>query len=1198
MAQPVSSIVIDIRADTASIRRDMTQLQSAVDSGFSRIETRARSGVDSIDRMSESFGRLKSVVGAVGGFLLAEQAISAVGAALGRIPQMGFDFANQMETMQVGMAGTLASMATMDGKALSMKDALALSSQLTAKLADDAARTAASTQELVNGFNAMLGPGLQAKMSVEQIRQLATVGINAVKSLGLEGEQVVQEMRSILTGNITNDSQLAVALGITNKDVAKIKQTGGDLFDFLMKRLAGFAESSDYYANTLTGLMDSAKELTSKTAAEGIQPLRDAAKQWLTELNNALSDDASRQQFVSGMRDVSNGLVSVAKFAGSAGQALYEYRSVIEGVVGAYAALKVAQLGEVVGKKVWKPVQQASDWWSTSETDKSASDAAARRAQADKAMALAELDVARATTARTAQTVLAMQADREKLALDAALTQGAVRQIEQSGSLAMAKAMVTEADAAAKVAALDLATAEQARSASAVGSASAYERLQVAQAACAAASADLAAAKAIEAAEQDRLAQAQSRALAMSNALTEADARLTVAQTAAAEAATAQTAATGRAALAAEAATAANAQLAAATTAASLAARAAAVGMTVARGALAALGGPIGIAVLAVGGLIMYWDDLAAAAGNAAAKNEQAAKRIKAALADRNVSALRQEQQEAQREFLALNDRYDKLGRGMDEGGRRDLLEKLDAARGRKLQAEAALREGLKQQQDDALKSIDKYEGEKRDAASGQHVIKPKFNSALQNYLDGGKHQTKDEKYKQALEEEDAGFRGAVDGLEKGSAEYQNALKIHNARVKEIREEHNKGAESAAKKAERQAAKEMEQVNDLIGQSAGISPTYNNKLEVLQKVFGQGKITLDQYRGAVEKLIMTETDLGKEADKLQKRQREELAGLVAQAQQQAEANQRELAGQGRSDRYRQQSDALDQIGKRAVDAKKRLAEDLDLKLIDPAAYQRALDAIDASTGQMVASQQAHFDEMRQAAGDWSLGATRALENYADHAQEVAASTDEMFSRAFGGMEDAITKFAMTGKLSFSDMASSIIEDLIRIQVRASITGPLASMLGGMFSGGGTAAAAAPMDGMALAGGGEVVGPGTATSDSIPAMLSNGEFVVRAAAVDHYGLSTLHALNAKKLATGGGVGRASASAARYTVPDTASSPSPFSPASIRVELINKSGQPMQATSAKPRFDGREMVVSVVLEDIKRGGPIRAAIKGVS
>ena len=47
-------------------------------------------------------------------------------------------------------------------------------------------------------------------------------------------------------------------------------------------------------------------------------------------------------------------------------------------------------------------------------------------------------------------------------------------------------------------------------------------------------------------------------------------------------------------------------------------------------------------------------------------------------------------------------------------------------------------------------------------------------------------------------------------------------------------------------------------------------------------------------------------------------------------------------------------------------------------------------------------------------------------------------------------------------------------------------------------------------------GGIVTGPGTPTSDSVPAMLSRREFVVRAAAVEHYGPSLLHALNAKRV----------------------------------------------------------------------------------
>ena len=53
-----------------------------------------------------------------------------------------------------------------------------------------------------------------------------------------------------------------------------------------------------------------------------------------------------------------------------------------------------------------------------------------------------------------------------------------------------------------------------------------------------------------------------------------------------------------------------------------------------------------------------------------------------------------------------------------------------------------------------------------------------------------------------------------------------------------------------------------------------------------------------------------------------------------------------------------------------------------------------------------------------------------------------------------------------------------------------------------------------------AAGGYILGPGTATSDSIPAMLSNGEFVIRAAAVQKYGVSTFHRLNAMGFKDGG------------------------------------------------------------------------------
>lgn len=58
---------------------------------------------------------------------------------------------------------------------------------------------------------------------------------------------------------------------------------------------------------------------------------------------------------------------------------------------------------------------------------------------------------------------------------------------------------------------------------------------------------------------------------------------------------------------------------------------------------------------------------------------------------------------------------------------------------------------------------------------------------------------------------------------------------------------------------------------------------------------------------------------------------------------------------------------------------------------------------------------------------------------------------------------------------------------------------------------------------AFARGGAVFGAGGPTDDKIPAMLSNGEFVMNAKAVDHYGVDSMWAMNSRKLSTGGLVG---------------------------------------------------------------------------
>ena len=67
-------------------------------------------------------------------------------------------------------------------------------------------------------------------------------------------------------------------------------------------------------------------------------------------------------------------------------------------------------------------------------------------------------------------------------------------------------------------------------------------------------------------------------------------------------------------------------------------------------------------------------------------------------------------------------------------------------------------------------------------------------------------------------------------------------------------------------------------------------------------------------------------------------------------------------------------------------------------------------------------------------------------------------------------------------------------------------------------------------GVTRASGGPVWGPGTGTSDEVPILASNGEYVIRAAAVQHYGLGFLDRVNAARFANGGYVSGVPAPAA--------------------------------------------------------------------
>jgi len=115
--------------------------------------------------------------------------------------------------------------------------------------------------------------------------------------------------------------------------------------------------------------------------------------------------------------------------------------------------------------------------------------------------------------------------------------------------------------------------------------------------------------------------------------------------------------------------------------------------------------------------------------------------------------------------------------------------------------------------------------------------------------------------------------------------------------------------------------------------------------------------------------------------------------------------------------------------------------------------------------------------------DFEFGWKKAFASYVDNATNAAKLGEQAFVSVTNNLESALDRFVETGKLSFGDLAKSIIQDLIRIQLKAQATsifskidigGLFGSIFGGGYSPGYSSLASAPYP--KFADGGAISGP--------------------------------------------------------------------------------------------------------------------------
>lgn len=269
-----------------------TRVKISLTDGMSAGLLTAQKNLTGLNRAASSTSSIfKGVTMQAAGLTAALTGLYGVSEAVGNLIKAPYEFAKNMETNQIGISGILQSMTKLDGKTLEWNTAMRISGGILHDLNDAALRTAATSEDLIEAFRALLGPGLAAGMDIEQLKEFTTIGVNAVKSLGLPRNQIVQELRDLVQGGIRSQSStLAVSLGLTDADIKAAKASSEGLYAFLMKRMEGFKTAALATPKTMAGLLDQIKEGYTRTAADGTAEIYSYYKELLGKVANLFLD--------------------------------------------------------------------------------------------------------------------------------------------------------------------------------------------------------------------------------------------------------------------------------------------------------------------------------------------------------------------------------------------------------------------------------------------------------------------------------------------------------------------------------------------------------------------------------------------------------------------------------------------------------------------------------------------------------------------------------------------------------------------------------------------------------------------------------------------------------------------------------------------------------------------------------------------
>lgn len=214
----------------------------------------------------------------------------------------GLEFNANLEQSQIGIASLITSMVKLEdaqGKVLEGADkyqaAQGMAAELMEKINILGLKTTADSQSIVEGFQAILAPALQAGMALEKIPEFAIAGAQALQTMGLPLNQMKFELEALLSGNI-NLAQDVLAPRLFSDVQGNLKEyiqglkQAGKLEEEIFKRLEPYNLALKDTENTWAAISSNLGEAIDKLAGDTSLNYTKAMKQSLSDINNLIID--------------------------------------------------------------------------------------------------------------------------------------------------------------------------------------------------------------------------------------------------------------------------------------------------------------------------------------------------------------------------------------------------------------------------------------------------------------------------------------------------------------------------------------------------------------------------------------------------------------------------------------------------------------------------------------------------------------------------------------------------------------------------------------------------------------------------------------------------------------------------------------------------------------------------------------------